>query len=207
MNDAQTARYVVMMVKQPVGGRVKSRLAADIGFTAATSIYRTMMFNTIRRLCRDTRWRFVLSVSPDGAIHEPIWPQNIPVIAQGGGGLGARMQRVMAQMPPGQTIIIGSDIAGMKPVHIADAFKKLGNADAVFSPADDGGYSLVGLKRTPRILNIFENVRWSSEHTLHDTLKNLADHKVAYIDELPDIDTGTDWQNWQATGKAGKLCL
>lgn len=207
MNNSPETSYVVMMVKQPICGRVKSRLAADIGFTAATSIYRAMMYNSIRRLSRDPRWQFVLAIAPDSAVQQPVWPQHIPLFAQGPGDLGAKMHTVMTQMPPGKTIVIGSDIAAMEPAHIAQAFAKLGDADAVFSPADDGGYSLVGLRRTPRILNIFANVRWSSEHTLEDTLKNLEHHKVAYIAELADIDIGADWKAWTATGRAGRLCI
>ena len=207
MNEALSPRYLVMMVKQPILGTVKSRLAAGAGFATATSIYRAMMYNAIRRLSADPRWQFVLAVTPDGAVDQPVWPENILLVPQGRGNLGTRMHKVMAQMPLGKTIIIGSDIAGMKPTHIEQAFRKLGDADAVFSPADDGGYSLVGLKRTPRVLSIFGNVRWSSEHTLRDTLQNLENHKVAYIEELADIDTIADWQAWSKTGKAGRLCL
>ena len=196
-----------MMVKRPACGAVKSRLAADIGAVAATSAYRTMMYNSIRRLAYDPRWRFVLSVAPDVAKNEPLWPRNIPLVAQGNGGLGERMHHIMTIMPPGKTIIIGSDIAGMRPDHMAQAFKKLGNADAVFSPVSDGGYSLVGLKRTPRILSIFDHVRWSGEYTLKDTLRNLAGFKTEYIEEMADIDTGADWDNWRRTSKSGRLCL
>lgn len=207
MNNGVVDNFVVMMVKRPTCGAVKSRLAADIGAGAATSVYRTMMYNSIRRLSRDPRWRFVLAITPDSAVGEPVWPQNILLIAQGSGDLGVRMQRIMNHMPPGKVVIIGSDVAGMRPAHMAHAFKKLGNADVVFSPADDGGYSLVGLNRTPRILDIFNNVRWSSPHTLEDTLQNLTSHKTNYIEELHDIDTGTDWKNWKRRGGAGRLCL
>ncbi len=207
MNNSPRNKFVVMMVKRPSCGRVKSRLAADIGMVAATSAYRTMMNNTIRALAGDCRWRFVLAVTPDNAVCEPIWPQNIPLIAQGNGDLGARMQRIMDTMPPGKVVIIGSDIAAMRPGHIARAFKKLGEVDAVFSPVVDGGYSLVGLKRSPRIPSIFDNVRWSSSHTLEDTLRNLNPFKTGYIEAVNDIDTGADWQCWQKGGQAGRLCL
>ncbi len=199
--------FVVMMVKRPVCGNVKSRLAADIGEVAATSAYRTMMLNTIRALANDTRWRFVLAVAPDKAVFEPLWPANIALIGQGGGNLGDRMQRIMNTMPPGKVVIIGSDVAAMRSVHIARAFKKLGKADAVFSPVSDGGYSLVGLKRAPRIPGIFDNVRWSSAHTLKDTLRNLSSMKTGYIEAVNDIDTGADWKVWKDCGGAGRLCL
>jgi uncharacterized protein len=207
MNNSPRHNFVVMMVKSPTCGGVKSRLAADIGMVAATSAYRTMMYNSIRTLARDPRWRFALTITPDSAVFEPIWPQNIALINQGRGDLGHRMQRIMNSMPPGKVVIIGSDIAAMRPGHIARALKKLGGVDAVFSPAEDGGYSLVGLKRSPRIPGIFDNVRWSSSHTLEDTLRNLTPLKTGYIEEVNDIDTGADWESWQKGGRAGRLCL
>lgn len=195
------------MVKRPACGNVKSRLAADIGTVAATSIYRTIMYNTMRILARDPRWRFVLAITPDSAVFEPLWPHNIALIGQGRGDLGDRMQHIMNSMPPGKIIITGSDIAAMRPAHIARAFKKLGNADAVFSPVEDGGYSLVGLKRSPRIPHIFDNVRWSGSHALEDTLANLSRHKTGFIEEVHDIDTTDDWKAWKNQGFAGRLCF
>ncbi len=199
--------FLVMMVKRPACGAVKSRLAAGIGVVAATSAYRTMMYNSIRRLATDRRWHFILAIAPDSAVFEPFWPRNISLAAQGSGDLGDRMQRIMASMPPGPVIIIGSDIAGMRPAHIARAFKKLGDVDAVFSPAGDGGYSLVGLKRSLRPPAIFNNVRWSSPHTLDDTLLNLRGLKAGYIEVLHDIDTQADWEHWKSFGGAGRLCF
>ncbi len=207
MRSCSENRFVVMMVKRPKCGAVKSRLAADLGTVAATSAYRTMMYHSIRKLSCDTRWTFVLSITPDNALYDPVWPDKIPTIPQGNGGLGTKMHRIMTVMPPGKVVIIGSDVAGIKPDHLAAAFKKLGSADAVFAPADDGGYSLVGLKRVPRIVNAFENVRWSSPNTLNDTLRNLDHLKIAYIEELPDIDTGNEWEGWNNSGKAGRLCF
>lgn len=207
MNRDSYQNTLVMMVRRPLCGAVKSRLAAGIGAVAATSAYRTMIRNSIHRLADDPRWCFVLAIAPDSALFEPFWPLSIALIAQGRGGLGDRMQHIMTRMPPGNVVIIGSDIAAMKPVHVASAFNKLGCVDAVFSPAGDGGYSLVGLKRVPRVPDIFSAVRWSSAHTLDDTLRNLAGLTVGYIETLADIDTVTDWDAWQSQGRAGRLCL
>ncbi len=58
----------------------------------------------------------------------------------------------------------------------------------VLGPAGDGGYWLIGLKRRPRIVGPFDNVRWSSRHALGDTLANLEGHRIALADTLDDID-------------------
>lgn len=91
-------------------------------------------------------------------------------------------------------MIVGSDIPGISAADIADAFRALGSKDAVFGPATDGGYWLVGLRRRPHFVDPFPNVRWSSEHALADTLANLADKEVAMLRPLSDIDDGASWR-------------
>ncbi|MGA0394140.1 MAG: TIGR04282 family arsenosugar biosynthesis glycosyltransferase, partial [Rhodospirillales bacterium] len=115
----------------------------------------------------------------------------------GTGDLGARMNRVMNALPPGPAVIIGSDIPTITPRHIAQAFKRLGSDDAVFGPATDGGYWLVGLKRRPTVPSIFRNVRWSSETALADTLANLKHgQRIALLEELEDVDDGYGYRRW-----------
>lgn len=107
---------------------------------------------------------------------------------QGTGDLGTRMQRLLDTAPPGPAIIIGSDIPDITTRHIADAFERLRDHDAVFGPAPDGGYWLVGLRRVPRVPRIFADVRWSGPHALSDTLANLSGFRVALAAELADVD-------------------
>jgi glycosyltransferase A (GT-A) superfamily protein (DUF2064 family) len=95
-------------------------------------------------------------------------------------------------MPPGPVVIVGTDVPGIEPAHIAEAFRRLGRHDAVFGPATDGGYWLVGLKRRPRLLHPFANVRWSSRHAHADTLANLAGRSVAFVTTLADVDNADD---------------
>ncbi len=192
--------WLVMMVKAPIAGAVKTRLARDVGVAEALRFYRASTAATIRRLRADRRWRFVLSVAPDSAAMAPAWPADILRIGQGSGDLGARMQRVIDRMPPGPVIIVGSDIPTIRPTHIARAFAALGQADIVFGPSDDGGYWLVGAKRRPHVPQVFSNVRWSSEHALSDTLGNLSNYVTYQIDPLDDVDTAGDLKRWRQSG-------
>ena len=185
------------MVKAPVAGEVKTRLARSIGVGAATGFYRAMLARMARRLGRDARWRTLLAVTPDIAVRSRAWPPCSGLVAQGTGDLGTRMGRLFDRLPPGPVVIIGSDIPGIEPQDVANAFRALGRNDAVLGPAPDGGYWLIGLRRTPRIAKPFAGVRWSSEHTLGDTLANLADQRVALLRELSDIDTADDYANWR----------
>lgn len=185
-------RKLVLMVKAPAAGRVKTRLARGIGVTGALRFYRATTSALSRRVSSDSRWQTLLAVSPDDAINHTVWPTVLPRRGQGLGDLGQRMQKVMDELPPGPVVIIGSDIPGVTPSLIAEAFRRLGRADVVFGPAPDGGYWLVGFKRCPRIPEIFGNVRWSDPHTLSDTLRNTTQLTTEFIETLDDIDEAGD---------------
>lgn len=188
------------MAKEPRAGAVKTRLAHDIGTSAALRFYRASLSNILRRLTQPRRWKSVLAVSPGTALASSVWPRGIAQMHQGAGDLGMRMQRVFSHMPPGPVVIIGTDIPQINAGHIAQAFRLLGSHDAVFGPAGDGGYWLVGLKRSPRTQKIFSHVRWSSAHTLRDTLLNLSQSSVGFLEELDDVDDG---KSYERLGNAG----
>jgi uncharacterized protein len=143
------------MAKSPRAGRSKLRLAASIGAIPAARFYRTCLAHTLMRLATDRRWRTLLAVSPDSDTEAAFWPRTIQRVPQGHGDLGVRMQRLFRLLPPGPAIIVGSDIPGIKASDIAKAFRLLGDADAVFGWAPDGGYWLLGLRRAPRLLAPF----------------------------------------------------
>ncbi|MBO6666967.1 TIGR04282 family arsenosugar biosynthesis glycosyltransferase [Parvibaculum sp.] len=192
---------LVIMAKQPLIGRVKTRLARDIGHAEALRFFRSASESLIRRVGRDPRWQTVIAVSPDRAVHERgIWPDDLPRVGQGEGDLGHRMGSLFRDLPPGPVIIIGADIPAIGKKQVAAAFDALGRSDTVIGPAEDGGYWLIGMKRRPRVREIFEGVRWSSEHAMEDTLKNIRRQKmsVATLERLRDVDTGADLARWRA---------
>jgi rSAM/selenodomain-associated transferase 1 len=189
---ASVAKHLVIMAKSPLLGRVKRRLSREIGDAAATRFYRSCLSHSVLRLASDPRWRTVIAITPDRDIAERFWPAGARVVLlpQGGGDLGRRMQRIFAGLPPGPAIIVGSDIPSLRPSNIAEAFSRLGGADAVLGPARDGGYWLIGLKRTRGLPSPFAGVRWSGPHALADTLANLKGRRIAFASILEDIDTG-----------------
>jgi rSAM/selenodomain-associated transferase 1 len=184
---------LIIMLKEPRAGRVKTRLGKDIGLTAAAWWFRQQVKCLLRRI-DDPRWNVVLAVAPDRAgMLSRVWPAHFERIAQGQGDLGDRMARVMQAIPVGPVCVIGADIPDIGPIQIARAFAALGTSDAVFGPAPDGGFWLVGLKRTnPMPPSLFRGVRWSTEHALADTRSSLGGLRVALVDELQDIDTVDD---------------
>ncbi|WP_420585912.1 TIGR04282 family arsenosugar biosynthesis glycosyltransferase [Ruegeria sp.] len=186
-------RTLVIMVKEPRPGRVKTRLGRDIGMVGAAWWFRHQTRSLIRRL-RDPRWQIVLAVSPDReGLTSRIWPADLPRAPQARGDLGDRMGRMLRGMPKGPVCLIGADIPGITPGHIARAFDALGQAQMVFGPAPDGGYWLVGAQRYGALpSHLFRDVRWSTENTLADTLATVPGMRVALLDQLRDVDTVAD---------------
>jgi rSAM/selenodomain-associated transferase 1 len=187
------------MARSPRLGRVKRRLAAEIGAVTATRAYRLSLAHTLARLGRSPLWRTTLAVTPDEDLRAGVWEQLASVsglgrMLQGAGDLGLRMQRLFARVPPGPCIIVGGDIPGVRAQDVADAFRLLARYDAVIGPAEDGGYWLIGLKRFPRLLRPFENVRWSGSRALSDTLANLAGARIAYARTRADLDRKRDFE-------------
>ena len=184
---------LVVMVKEPRPGRVKTRLGKSIGMTRAAWWFRHQTQRLLARI-QHPGWQTILAVSPDiEGMNSRIWPEHLAHIPQGAGDLGARMNRIFDALPPGPVVIIGGDIPDITTRHITRAFRALGRNDCVFGPATDGGYWAVGLRRIgPRPANLFYGVRWSSEYALADSIDTAGGHRVALIETLNDVDTVDD---------------
>jgi rSAM/selenodomain-associated transferase 1 len=180
---------VFVFARAPRLGTVKRRLAAEIGARAALDFHCSTLLALLRGLTADRRFRTVLAITPDRA-RFPL-PVRIPRIAQGTGDLGARMHRAAAHVPHGRVVIIGCDIPDARPADVLAAFRALGRADAVFGPAEDGGYWLVGFSPR-RPARPFAAVRWSTAHALADTLANFRPRRVTFLRTLRDVDTAQD---------------
>lgn len=186
------------MAKLPRAGAVKTRLARDIGTSTATNFYRHSLTNLIRRLENDNRWQTIIAVAPGMATYDQYWghkTKHARLIAQANGDLGQKMQALFDRLPTGPVIIIGTDIPSISASIIARAFEALKGYDAIIGPSEDGGYWLVGQSRTRKSLNIFKNVRWSTEFTRNDTLTNLEGKRVARTNWLTDVDDGDDYRS------------
>jgi rSAM/selenodomain-associated transferase 1 len=194
-------RHVVVMAKAPRVGAVKARLARSLGPVRAWQVYRTMASFAVRRLVRPRRWVLWVALTPDGARPDPRWGRGFRVISQGPGDLGRRMARCFAQLPPGPAVMVGGDIPALSARHVEAAFRALGEREAVLGPAPDGGYWLVGLRRTPGQERAFNGVRWSGADALSDTARHLAlrgrRQMPARIDMLEDVDDLSSFARWR----------
>lgn len=190
---------LVIFVKQPLPGRVKTRLARDIGTVEAVWWFRHQSAAVIRRLSADHRWRTVLAVTPDATgLRSCALPVHLSRAGQGRGNLGRRMVRFLRRepgtgLPAVPVAIIGADIPALAPRHVAEAFRLLGRRELVLGPATDGGYWLIGCSAMARMQpDVLAGVRWSSEHALADTLARLDGMSVGFASTLSDVDRAAD---------------
>ncbi len=185
------AGRLILFVKAPRLGTVKTRLGAEIGHLSAWRFYNDMLQRLWVRLGQDPRWQTYLAVSPDRNCAR--WPAHLTRWGQGRGGLGIRMARAMQRLE-GPVVLVGGDVPDLDSYHIAQAMRSLRQADVVFGPANDGGFWLVGLRRTQWAGRLFRNTRWSSPHALDDCLANLPrTARVAMLETLSDVDTSDDY--------------
>lgn len=193
-------RHLILFARAPRLGVGKSRLARDIGRLQAWRFYRGNLQTMIRRL-QAGPWTLTIAVAAQEDVTHPAFA-GLPVLVQPSGDLGVRMSGILRQMPPGPAIIIGSDIPGIQSRHIYQAFRTLGTADALFGPADDGGYWLAGLdRRRPVPYGFMRNVPWSTQGALTATLATLpADMRVGFLDTLSDIDDGASYATYLKEG-------
>lgn len=186
-----TARpLLVIFTKAPYLGQAKSRLAAGIGKVHANRLYRAMIRRVLRSVS-DPRWDVLLYVTPDrdGArSFNGVWPARLPRRVQGQGSLSPRLTKAMDAKRP--IAVIGTDCPQIAARDVAAAFKALRGHDAVFGPADDGGFWLMAMDG-PVPARAFDNVAWSTDTALSDVARNLGGAgrvKAAYLRTLVDVD-------------------
>ncbi|PZW48276.1 hypothetical protein C8P66_10523 [Humitalea rosea] len=178
---------LLIFARAPRLGTVKRRLARGIGDRAALRFHTGQLEALLAATLRDRRWRVAICGTPDHARFR--LRRRVAVVPQGRGDLGDRLHRMTQGHR--RVVVVGADIPGIGAADIATAFQALGQADAVFGPAEDGGYWLVGLgPRRPG--RPFGAVRWGGEHALGDTLANFAGRQVALLRILRDVDTVED---------------
>jgi len=188
-------RQVILFVKAPRAGFVKTRLAQTVGAQTALDAYRTLVEVITTRLAplREVELRF----APADAEEEirPWLADGWTCRPQSEGDLGQRLSQAFEQafqQGNQRVIIIGSDCPYLTVEDIEDATRALDTADLVLGPATDGGYWLIGLSRP--VPELFSQINWSTETVLEETMAKAraAGLKVHLLRELSDVDTLAD---------------
>ena len=183
---------IMVFVRNPGLGRVKTRLAKTIGDQAALEIYEILSKHTAKIISEidSDKLIFYSEKIQDNDIWTVI---NCKKQIQTKGDLGEKMLDAFQygfSLGYKKIIIIGSDLYSLRPKHIESAFEQLENYDVVIGPALDGGYYLLGLNSV--IPEIFKQKQWSTSSILKDTLSDLKKFNVNLLKPLNDIDTYED---------------
>lgn len=192
-----TEQRLLMFVKAPRPGTVKTRLATALGNQAACAAYRELVAELLDQLrgLAGVELRF----APDDARAEiePWLQPGWTAVPQGGGALTARLTRAFdASFGAGakRVIAIGSDCPHVTRADVEAAWQALRTKDVVLGPATDGGYWLIGLGRS--MPEIFRDIPWSTSKVFTETLRRAETlHcSVRLLHELSDVDTPADWR-------------
>ncbi|PYK99193.1 MAG: hypothetical protein DME19_09535 [Verrucomicrobia bacterium] len=188
---------LIIFVKAPRPGAVKTRLGEAIGAEASCAAYRQLVEALLRRLQRLSAVE--LGFSPDDAAGEiQTWlKRGWTTRPQGAGNLGQRLQSAFERAfvtGVKRAVIIGSDCPAVTAEDIYEAWNGLRTHDVVLGPATDGGYWLIGLRRLQP--ELFHRIPWSTETVFGETMKRIrqAGLDVQLLRELSDVDTAHDWR-------------
>ncbi len=195
---------LLVFLKRPTPGEVKTRLAPDLGAQAAADLYRVLAEETLRRTVpRPGDYGRLLCFAPANARREMReWLPGETWLAQKGGDLGDRMAHAFREAfrrGARRAVLIGSDAPSLTRELVLTAFAALGDNDLVLGPARDGGYYLVGLSRPCDVL--FREVPWSTPEVLRVTLERAGalGLRAWLLERLRDIDTLDDVrESWAA---------
>lgn len=193
-------RVLLIFIRNPEYGKVKSRLAAALGDDEALQIYLHLLEKTRQMTleCRAERWLFYSDVIQENDAWEADFFRKMQQDQTP--DLGRRMQSAFEtafEAGAEKALIIGSDCPDLSAEILEKAFQALDTNDAVLGPASDGGYYLLGLKTMDPAL--FRDITWSTDTVLQKTLEKLENQSKKYtlLPVLSDIDTERDWQEYQ----------
>lgn len=186
-------KAIIIFQKNAQLGKVKTRLAKDVGDEKALEIYQFLTDYTHNYLKEIPVDKFLYYA--DFVEDQTVFPPNYYKCVQRGADLGERMFHAFHEVFKKGfrfVVIIGTDCYEINKSHIEQAFKALEKVDFVIGPADDGGYYLLGSSFLERA--VFKDINWSTEEVFTKTIRNFDELEISYfvLTQLSDIDTVDD---------------
>ena len=189
---------IVVFAREPLLGKVKSRLAIEIGAQEALAVYRAMLARLGQLLTQAQIASWDLWVTSNCSHKDFLSICNkTNIYLQNGQDLGARMdgaiQQTLRQENVESVVLIGTDCPAVTERYLDQALLALeSGVDVVLGPAEDGGYVLVGMRRP--ITAVFEDIPWGTDQVMHRTLETLKAKELTYrlLDTLWDVDRPED---------------
>jgi len=174
---------LILFLKYPEPGKVKTRLGAELGFELAAKLYELFIKQTFELAQNCSARQIFVAYEPLDRKDEfaEFVPKKFAIFPQEGKNLGERMlnafQDAFARGYK-NVAILGSDSPSLPFENIDDAFEKLSKSDLVLGPAEDGGYYLIGLNKAH--CGLFENIEWSSDSVLQLTIESAKKLQLSY---------------------------
>lgn len=189
---------ILLFIKAPVKGRVKSRLASAIGDEAALELYQNFILDIVDTV-KKTGYPFrICYYPPDAGAEVSSWlAGQYHLMPQQGGDLGVRMENAFIRcFSEGfeRAILIGSDLPDLTPAVLQEAMASLAENDVVIGPASDGGYYLIGFHKHTFMPRAFHGISWSTGTVFQETMAILQSSALA-VHQAPkwnDVDTMED---------------
>lgn len=205
-------KALLIFAKQPVPGQVKTRLVPYLTATEASELFDAMIADTVHvagQVPETDRMLFYSGDDQCGNYFRNSFPE-LPLFRQEGEDLGARMERALETVFRAgymAAVVIGTDAPHLPPAVVTEAFRLLehGAAEAVFGPAKDGGYYLIGMKRVHA--ELFRGVSWGTGDVFRQTMAK-AERLGLKSEKLPvwnDIDTVDDLASLREPGSSAPL--
>ncbi len=189
---------LLVFIKAPLPGRVKTRLAASLGQDLALEAYRAMAANVLAAADASNLPATICFDPPETLdLVQSLCGQDRRFLPQVQGDLGARMEAALAQafgQGAEAALLVGCDLPLLTGDILGQAATRLGAAEAVLGPATDGGYYLIGFTRQGFCHEAFRDMPWSTATVAARTAAVLsgAGRRLALVPELPDCDTVSD---------------
>jgi rSAM/selenodomain-associated transferase 1 len=203
IHDAATPRAAVaLFIRQPLAGRVKTRLASDLGVQAACDLYCAMVSDILAQV-RACRLPLFLFHDGEESVCLPAeWTAAAAlVVRQSGNSLGERMTAAfehLFSLGLERVVLTGSDIPGIHAQLLLEAVTALDTHEVVIAPALDGGYCLIASRKSHFSPVMFQDIPWSTAQVLEKTLCacRLQGQTVKLLETLGDIDTSDDLRTY-----------
>lgn len=196
---------VLVFLRAPEPGRVKTRLAREIGVEKALVLYKGFVQRILQAVEESNMDHRICFFPEDKSslVQDWLGPGHV-YLPQRGNDLGGRMGHALAQVfdqGASKAVVVGSDIPGLTSGHLVMAFDQLSHKDVVIGPSLDGGYWLIGFQQNRFCLDLFLGIDWGACTVFSTTLEKIQAAGLSHgiLPFLQDIDTVQDLLEFQGS--------
>jgi len=203
-----TDNKLILFIKYPVLGQVKTRIAESLGNDYAFGLYKSLLADVSVLTQQINAETVIVYSGPRGAAFDQF--PGITCILQHGHNIGDRMYNAFLDIfstGAEKCLLIGADIPGMTAEILHDGYDILERTDIVLGPTKDGGYYCIGLKQGSLKSTFFKNIPWSTSLVFNETIKSIAEAGLSWasLPVLSDLDEIDDLNRFYHSASVNQL--